>query len=96
MRRPGELLGRRSGHRPLKQPSDGMRGLAGRMSIKLDDLWGTAASGDWRPSSTPRSDWPHTSCCTNHECYTCAAGIGHIHYGMMKVAFQEFMMLSIY
>ncbi|KAJ8634274.1 hypothetical protein MRB53_027610 [Persea americana] len=85
MRRPGELLGRRSGHRPLKQPSGGMRGLAGRMSviiacillftvlmfsssirgsrtvvskIKLDDLWGTAASGGWRPSSTPRSDWP--------------------------------------
>lgn len=31
--RPGELMGRRSGHRPLKQPSGGMRGLAGRMSV---------------------------------------------------------------
>lgn len=26
--------------------------------IKLADLWGTAASGGWRPSSAPRSDWP--------------------------------------
>lgn len=26
--------------------------------IDVDELWGTAASGGWRPSSAPRSDWP--------------------------------------
>ncbi|KAE9452910.1 hypothetical protein C3L33_15192, partial [Rhododendron williamsianum] len=26
--------------------------------INLETLWGTAASGGWRPSSAPRSDWP--------------------------------------
>ncbi|KAK4482577.1 hypothetical protein RD792_009739 [Penstemon davidsonii] len=26
--------------------------------IDVDALWGTAASGGWRPSSAPRSDWP--------------------------------------
>ncbi|OVA18140.1 GDP-fucose protein O-fucosyltransferase [Macleaya cordata] len=26
--------------------------------IGVDDLWATAASGGWRPSSAPRSDWP--------------------------------------
>ncbi|PSS09656.1 GDP-fucose protein O-fucosyltransferase protein [Actinidia chinensis var. chinensis] len=25
--------------------------------VSVDDLWGTAASGGWRPSSAPRSDW---------------------------------------
>ncbi|XP_034691433.1 O-fucosyltransferase 1-like isoform X2 [Vitis riparia] len=29
-----------------------------RVEVNVDDLWGTAASGDWRPSSAPRSDWP--------------------------------------
>ncbi|XP_058093301.1 O-fucosyltransferase 1 isoform X2 [Magnolia sinica] len=28
-----------------------------RSEIKLDELWGTAASAGWRPSSAPRSDW---------------------------------------
>ncbi|CAA3000570.1 O-fucosyltransferase 1-like, partial [Olea europaea subsp. europaea] len=26
--------------------------------IKMDTLWGTAASGEWRPSSAPRPAWP--------------------------------------
>ncbi|CAA3030319.1 O-fucosyltransferase 1-like [Olea europaea subsp. europaea] len=26
--------------------------------IKMDNLWGTAASGEWRPSSAPRTAWP--------------------------------------
>ncbi|GFQ03120.1 uncharacterized protein at1g04910 [Phtheirospermum japonicum] len=26
--------------------------------IDVDTLWGTAASGGWRPSSAPRSEWP--------------------------------------
>ncbi|KAK4372790.1 hypothetical protein RND71_008174 [Anisodus tanguticus] len=26
--------------------------------IDVEKLWGTAASGGWRPSSAPRSDWP--------------------------------------
>ncbi|KAL7145224.1 hypothetical protein ABFS83_07G066300 [Erythranthe nasuta] len=29
-----------------------------RSEIDVDTLWGTAASGGWRPSSAPRSDWP--------------------------------------
>uniref|UniRef100_A0A5B7AKM7 O-fucosyltransferase family protein n=2 Tax=Davidia involucrata TaxID=16924 RepID=A0A5B7AKM7_DAVIN len=29
-----------------------------RSEIDLETLWGTAASGGWRPSSAPRSDWP--------------------------------------
>lgn len=28
--------------------------------IDVNALWGTAASGGWRPSSAPRSDWPCT------------------------------------
>ncbi|KAK6161746.1 hypothetical protein DH2020_005127 [Rehmannia glutinosa] len=31
-----------------------------RSEIDVDTLWGTAASGGWRPSSAPRSDWPRT------------------------------------
>nr|DAD37233.1 TPA_asm: hypothetical protein HUJ06_007874 [Nelumbo nucifera] len=85
MRRAGDALGRRGGHRQLKQLSGGMRGLLGRLSvavvvllictisllstmkgntadygskISLGDLWQSAASGGWRPSSAPRSDWP--------------------------------------
>ncbi|KAL2484146.1 O-fucosyltransferase family protein [Forsythia ovata] len=26
--------------------------------IKVDTLWGTATSGEWRPSSAPRTAWP--------------------------------------
>ncbi|KAJ8540407.1 hypothetical protein K7X08_030326 [Anisodus acutangulus] len=28
------------------------------VEIDVEKLWGTAASGGWRPSSAPRSDWP--------------------------------------
>lgn len=29
--------------------------------MNLDDLWRSADSGGWRPSSAPRSDWPRMS-----------------------------------
>lgn len=32
--------------------------LSPSQQINLETLWGTAASGGWRPSSAPRSDWP--------------------------------------
>lgn len=31
------------------------------LQINLDDLWRSADSGGWRPSSAPRSDWPRMS-----------------------------------
>ncbi|XAR62557.1 hypothetical protein NMG60_11017359 [Bertholletia excelsa] len=31
---------------------------ASRSEINVETLWGTAASGGWRPSSAPRSEWP--------------------------------------
>ncbi|XP_043722547.1 O-fucosyltransferase 1-like isoform X2 [Telopea speciosissima] len=82
MRRPGDLLGRRGGHRQLKQLSGGLKGLLGQLSVavlvllictislfstmkgtnraevNVDELWERVASGGWRPSSAPRSDWP--------------------------------------
>ncbi|XP_077227368.1 O-fucosyltransferase 1-like isoform X2 [Tasmannia lanceolata] len=85
MRRAGDALRRRGGHRQLKQLTGGIRRLAGRISVavvvllictvslfskiggnrslvrsvvNLDELWGTAVSGGWKPSSAPRSDWP--------------------------------------
>uniref|UniRef100_A0A1D1YRL9 O-fucosyltransferase family protein n=1 Tax=Anthurium amnicola TaxID=1678845 RepID=A0A1D1YRL9_9ARAE len=37
----------------------GMNRTSGSVeSFDLDKLWGTAASGGWRPSSAPRSNWP--------------------------------------
>ncbi|XP_042517606.1 O-fucosyltransferase 1-like [Macadamia integrifolia] len=83
MRRPGDALGRRGGHRQLKQLGGGMKGFLGRLSVavlvllictislfstmkgidsrtevNVDELWAPVASGGWRPSSAPRSDWP--------------------------------------
>ncbi|KAI3459681.1 hypothetical protein Pfo_016344 [Paulownia fortunei] len=53
----------------------GVKGMFGRLSfavivlvvctIDVDRLWGTAASGVWRPSSAPRSDWPPPPAETN-------------------------------
>ncbi|XP_042055038.1 O-fucosyltransferase 1-like [Salvia splendens] len=36
-----------------------------RSEIDVDALWDTAASGGWRPSSAPRSDWPPPPAETN-------------------------------
>ncbi|KAL1542994.1 GDP-fucose protein O-fucosyltransferase 1, variant 2 [Salvia divinorum] len=36
-----------------------------RSEIEVDALWDTAASGGWRPSSAPRSDWPPPPAETN-------------------------------
>ncbi|CAA2960628.1 Uncharacterized protein At1g04910 [Olea europaea subsp. europaea] len=33
--------------------------------IKVDNLWNTASSGEWRPSSAPRTAWPPPSKGTN-------------------------------
>ncbi|KAI3995368.1 hypothetical protein MKX01_032497 [Papaver californicum] len=33
-------------------------GIHSDKPIGVDELWETAASGGWRPSSAPRSDWP--------------------------------------
>ncbi|RZC67467.1 hypothetical protein C5167_011162 [Papaver somniferum] len=33
-------------------------GICSGKPISVDELWETAASGGWRPSSAPRSDWP--------------------------------------
>ncbi|KAL6968003.1 GDP-fucose protein O-fucosyltransferase 1 [Sarracenia purpurea var. burkii] len=33
------------------------RSVDRRQDIRVDDLWGTAASGGWKPSSAPRSNW---------------------------------------
>ncbi|KAJ8566064.1 hypothetical protein K7X08_030541 [Anisodus acutangulus] len=58
---------RRPGYRqPLKQQLGGVKAMFTRLSIAVivvlyidvEKLWGTAASGGWRPSSAPRSDWP--------------------------------------
>ncbi|KAL7172778.1 hypothetical protein ACSBR2_032284 [Camellia fascicularis] len=34
------------------------RSLEALQHVTVDELWSTAASGGWRPSSAPRSDWP--------------------------------------
>ncbi|RZC68760.1 hypothetical protein C5167_031943 [Papaver somniferum] len=33
-------------------------GIHSGKPVSVDELWETAASGGWRPSSAPRSDWP--------------------------------------
>ncbi|KAL6538528.1 GDP-fucose protein O-fucosyltransferase 1 [Orobanche gracilis] len=51
------LSTRRSTTRPLRRPEARI--------IDVDTLWGRAASGGWRPSSAPRSDWPPPPTKTN-------------------------------
>ncbi|XP_031257510.1 O-fucosyltransferase 1-like [Pistacia vera] len=36
----------------------GTRGSASPSEINVEELWESANSGGWRPSSAPRSDWP--------------------------------------
>ncbi|OVA10396.1 GDP-fucose protein O-fucosyltransferase [Macleaya cordata] len=44
--------------------------------IGIDDLWATAASGGWRPSSAPRSDWPPPPNESNgYLCVRCNGGL---------------------
>lgn len=42
--------------------------------IDVDTLWGRAASGGWRPSSAPRSDWPSKFGLHMFHIYTCFVG----------------------
>jgi hypothetical protein len=39
-----------------------------RSQINLEELWRSAESGGWRPSSAPRSDWPRTTIRFLKEC----------------------------
>ncbi|KAK9282433.1 hypothetical protein L1049_005350 [Liquidambar formosana] len=36
----------------------GNHGSIDKLEMNAEELWSTAASGGWRPSSAPRSDWP--------------------------------------
>ncbi|KAJ4826861.1 O-fucosyltransferase 1 [Turnera subulata] len=38
--------------------SNGSSGSTGPSQINVEELWDSADSGGWRPSSAPRSDWP--------------------------------------
>ncbi|XP_050219706.1 O-fucosyltransferase 1 [Mercurialis annua] len=40
---------------------NGTAGSSGSSEINVDELWESANSGKWRPSSAPRSDWPPPS-----------------------------------
>ncbi|XWS13404.1 hypothetical protein CRYUN_Cryun36dG0034400 [Craigia yunnanensis] len=41
----------------------GAKGIYAKLTIAVvinaGELWESAKSGGWRPSSGPRSDWPH-------------------------------------
>ncbi|KAJ0034246.1 hypothetical protein Pint_25479 [Pistacia integerrima] len=43
----------------------GTRGSASPSEINVEELWESANSGSWRPSSAPRSDWPSSPKETN-------------------------------
>ncbi|KAL5542651.1 hypothetical protein UlMin_010361 [Ulmus minor] len=42
----------------FRSSSNGGSRSAYRSEVNVEELWRSAASGDWRPSSAPRSEWP--------------------------------------